>query len=107
LDYLQPFEIQVRREGDAALVVPVGDLDSSTASSLDRAIQEALDEGARRVVLDLAGVEYVDSRGLDLLIRATERATGAGAELVLRRANRQLRRARELIDTEGVLRLED
>jgi anti-anti-sigma factor len=44
---------------------------------LEEAFDRALDSGAARIVVDLAGVTFIDSTGLRLLIRINER-TGAG-----------------------------
>jgi len=52
-----------------------GDLDAHTATRLDEAIAELVGSGAERIVVDMAGVEFVDSSGLRSLIRA--RANGS------------------------------
>jgi len=52
-----------------------GDLDAHTAPRLDEAIAELVGSGAERIVVDMAGVEFVDSSGLRSLIRA--RANGS------------------------------
>ena len=61
-----------------------GELDLVTAPLL-RTELEARRGGADRVVLDLAGVEYIDSTGLVLLLEATREAQGAGWTLALSR----------------------
>jgi anti-sigma B factor antagonist len=47
-----------------------GELDIGTAPKLDEAVDRALDEGCREVVLDLGGTTFMDSTGLNALIRA-------------------------------------
>jgi anti-sigma B factor antagonist len=59
--------------GVATLTI-AGELDPSSAPTLDEAVGSALDTGGvDRVMLDLAGVEFIDSSGLTVLIRAHER----------------------------------
>jgi len=45
-------------------------LDIASGPKLDAAVEEALGEGAREVVIDLGGATFVDSAGLGALIRA-------------------------------------
>jgi anti-sigma B factor antagonist len=56
-------------EGTARLEL-LGELDIGTAPKLDEAVEGALDDGCREVVLDLAGTTFLDSSGLSALIRA-------------------------------------
>ena len=58
-----------RSEGTAHLELH-GELDIGTAPELDRAVDEALDDGCRDVVLDLGPTTLLDSSGLGALIRA-------------------------------------
>jgi anti-sigma B factor antagonist len=47
-----------------------GELDIGTAPKLDAAVDRALEDGCREVVLDLGGTTFMDSTGLSALIRA-------------------------------------
>jgi anti-sigma B factor antagonist len=58
-----------RSEGTAHLELH-GELDIGTAPDLDRAVDEALGDGCRDVVLDLGPTTLLDSAGLGALIRA-------------------------------------
>lgn len=64
-----------------------GRVGTTTASQLDQAIHAALDQalndGHARVVLDLSGVDYVNSAGLAVLERATGRCREAGRRFVV------------------------
>ncbi len=55
-----------------------GILDMSTAERLEAAIEAALGSDADRVVIDLDGLEFVDSTGLATILGATRRADGSG-----------------------------
>ncbi len=61
--------IEVDRSASVAVVVPkVRRLDASVAPAFRQAVVAAVEGGDRRVVLDLAGVEFLDSSGLGALI---------------------------------------
>ncbi len=60
------FSIEVT--GDVILLR--GELDAHTAPQLDEVIVDIVTGGAEQLVLDMGGVEFVDSSGLRSLIRA-------------------------------------
>jgi anti-anti-sigma factor len=72
------------RPGDGAVeVVVAGEVDLSTAPQLQSAL-EALDQGWRRVVLDLADVTFMDSSGIAVIVRANGRFGPELRQLVIR-----------------------
>jgi anti-anti-sigma factor len=62
-------DCQIRRAADVAEVALVGSLDSSWASYLSDRIDEVIRGGASEIRLDMAGVSYLSSNGIALLIR--------------------------------------
>ncbi len=75
---LTSLRIEVEPDGDAYTLTLHGILDVNTAGRFDAAIDAALHSGARRVLVDLDGLEFVDSTGLATILRATRRADGEG-----------------------------
>src|SRR4051794_34087873 len=63
-------EIRRSRTSNAARLELHGELDIGTAAQLEDAVDEALVEGCREVVLDLGRTTLLDSSGLGALIRA-------------------------------------
>ena len=70
-------------ERGVTVVVPVGRLDSTTADDLERVIRGLLDRGAPRVVVDLAGVEYISSAGLRVFLILAKRMKDQRGALAL------------------------
>jgi anti-sigma B factor antagonist len=64
------------------IVVARGEIDISTASSLDEALQAAM-AASGRVIVDLSGVRFMDSTGLSVLMRAHKDQAEAGSGLRL------------------------
>lgn len=62
-------------------LVATGELDISTVGLLEAPFDAALDAAATSVVVDLGGVTFIDSTGLRLLIRMTEKC--ADGQLVI------------------------
>lgn len=59
--------ITSRKEGEITVYVLEGRVDSAGAGQMDEALQRAVAEGHVRIVLDMAGVSYINSAGLRTL----------------------------------------
>lgn len=67
-------EIVQRRLNRVDLLNVTGRVDAATAPKLKQAIDDLFAEGRHRIVLDLAGLEYISSPGLRVLIEARKQA---------------------------------
>ena len=79
----QKLDISVYREANETIVVLTGEIDLHTAPRLSAAVDAALVEDPVRVVLDMRGVTFCDSRGLGTLVVLSRAAARARAVLVL------------------------
>ncbi len=84
-------------DGDAIVVV-TGELDPHTVPRFEEAIAEATTAADGRVVLDLAGVGFMDSSGLRVVLAAHEDLAGRGIQMVLRTPSDAIRRLLEITD---------
>ena len=62
--------VDLTEEGDRTVLTVRGELDAYSAPTLDEAFDQALADGATRLVLDLSEVGFIDSSGLRSMIRA-------------------------------------
>jgi len=79
-------ELVSKRYADAVALFPAGRLDHATAEGFKVALQPHLARctaGGDRVVLDLAGVEYISSVGLRVLMLASKQAKAQGGALAV------------------------
>jgi anti-sigma B factor antagonist len=81
--------IDVRREGDDAVVLLAGELDISTSPDLQDALADLTGE-ARRVTVDLAELEFMDSTGLAALLGAHKALQERGGTLELRHPSKMV-----------------
>ena len=72
--------LQPERE-DIVEVAPKGDLDMASVSQMK--LQDYINAGRIKLVLDLESIEYIDSAGLGEIVRAMKRAREAGGDLRL------------------------
>lgn len=64
---------------NVAVVTPLGELDLATAEELREALEDAC-EGSRLVLVDFAGVTFLDSTTIGVLVGASKRCAEAGRE---------------------------
>lgn len=69
--------------GGCAVVTVHGEIDLGSAHRLSDAALAALQQVGSRLVLDLAGVSFMDSTGLKVLLALHKRAQVAGGRLLL------------------------
>ncbi|OPX72521.1 MAG: STAS domain protein [Methanoregulaceae archaeon PtaB.Bin152] len=65
------------------LIVPSGRIDGASAPVLEGELSRAIDEGNRRIVVNLSAVDYMSSAGLRVLLAAMKRLKKADGNLVL------------------------
>jgi anti-sigma B factor antagonist len=80
-----------RREG-SLIVTIVGDLDIVTSDQLDQLLAKTRRE-ASWIILDLAGVDFMDTNALAVIVNHWKRAAAAGGTLVLAGARYQYTKA--------------
>ena len=73
---------QTDRDG-VTIVSPQGRIDTTTSGSVEDALRHAVDGGARRLVVDLAGVQYISSAGLRVFLVLAKRMRDLHGTLVL------------------------
>ncbi len=77
------FEVTRRDAGSVSVLVVRGAVDLSRCRRLVAAIHEAFRDAPEQLVLDLCGIEFVDSSGLGVLVHARRRALRRGIQLKL------------------------
>lgn len=94
----QPFSVTVERtDGGLARVVIVGEVDLQTAPVLRQSLAEAGGLGANGdVVVDLSGVGFLDSTGLNALLGARAALHRDGRHLRVERASTRVQRVFEV-----------
>ena len=68
----------IRLDAEGAVLCPTGELDIATLPLLDNALRDLRDVGFTTLVVNLRGVTFIDSQGIQLLLRWTTTAAGSG-----------------------------
>ncbi len=64
--------------GDCYVIALRGELDLGTVSSLDETVKRFPEESGKDLLLDLSGLDFMDSTGLNLVLRFWSRCQQSG-----------------------------
>lgn len=99
------FSVRTGVQDDQRKLAIAGELDLASAPRLERAVAAAIAAGARRVILDLRRLEFIDASGLHVVMQARDTCREVGCEFALVPGPRQVQRVFELTGTLGNLQL--
>jgi anti-anti-sigma factor len=85
-----------RRDGDRCVLHASGELDLSSAGTLETYVGELCTDGASEVVLDLSGLDFMDSTGLRSLLVSEELCAVSGCSLLIGATTPDVERLLEL-----------
>lgn len=77
------FHVETVPDREIVRVVPVGELDMSTADELTAGIQELRQSGFARLVLDLRSATFIDSTGLHAILDEYGAAKADGGDFTI------------------------
>lgn len=97
------FTIDVSRTDAEAVVTPVGEIDGSTVSQLNGAVDALLLDAPDRIVLDMSGVSFCDSQGLGTLVTLSNRARMSQSVLVITNVSGYVNRVLDITGLRQVL----
>jgi anti-anti-sigma factor len=71
-------QVEVRRDQDLLIVTVDGRIDTVSAPDFQQKMEEALDQGEKKIVMDLERLEYISSAGLRSILFTAKKAKAAG-----------------------------
>jgi anti-sigma B factor antagonist len=96
----------VERNGFAVLSVH-GEVDVYTAPQFRERLIQLVDQGQRRIVVDLEGVEFLDSTGLGVLVGGLKRVRSHDGDLALVCTQRRILKVLEITGLTKVFSIHD
>ena len=78
-----PAHIEIDERPGVWVLEASGELDYADCEPFRRNVERILSERPRACIVDLSGIEYLDSSGLGLLLRLYREYTSSGGRLVL------------------------
>ena len=88
-------QFSTRTDNNIYIVAIAGSLDSTTSPEAQKSL-DAVVAGARKVVLDFTGLDYISSAGLRVLLGAAKQLRGSGGKLAMFGLNQSVREVFEI-----------
>lgn len=96
MDNASHLQIDVHRSTHSTVLALIGELDLASAPALEEQLEQAIGPDVAFVIVDLRGVQFMDSTGLATMIRAWQAARAAGRRFVVVKGGPQVDRLFEL-----------
>ena len=97
-------KIEIKENISETVMSLVGRLDTTTAPTLDKVINEDIKE-TKRLVIDLQGIEYISSAGLRVLLGAQKKMQPLG-EMRLKNVREEIMSVFEMTGFADILTIE-
>lgn len=100
--------INADADGPTTVLRLIGELDLATAEQLRGRVREVVGghEDLRRLVFDVAGLEFMDVTGLGALLDARRKLVARGGSVAIRRPRPMVVRMLALLELEDALQVE-
>jgi len=76
-------KVTSRAQGDHTIMSVTGEIDLYTAPTLQSELMSALGPGSVKLIVDMSGVDFCDSTGINVLLAAHRQARERGGDLQL------------------------
>ncbi len=97
--------IDVSDEGERIVFRLAGELDLASVPTLEHAVENATLEHATEIVLDLRGLEFIDSTGLRAILLQDKRSAERGQTFALVRGSEQVQRLMDVTHVDEHLKI--
>ena len=86
------FSVDVQDGEQAVLIGVSGELDLASSPELERELERGTASAAELLIIDLRKLEFMDSTGLSVLVRAHQKATQSGKRFAIVKGPQQVER---------------
>jgi anti-sigma B factor antagonist len=101
------FAVDVTHRDGWAVVAVIGELELATAPRLRQEVVSLVGRGEHRIVLDLTGVDFIDSVGLGVVVGALKRTRGREGDLLVVAPDERIRSLFRLTRLDEIIELSD
>ena len=86
------FRVEVQSQDQATVITVAGELDLASSPALQEELDRVAASDSRLVIIDLRELDFMDSTGLSVLVRAHQRAEEHGRRLAMVKGPQQVQR---------------
>jgi anti-sigma B factor antagonist len=99
--------IKEDKKNNAVILAVEGRLDSTTSAELERKLLARMEGGEKDFLLDFAGMDYISSAGLRVLLMAAKRCQKMAGKVVLSALNVNVREVFDIAGFTGLFTIYD
>lgn len=100
-------QIRTETEGNYYYLTVDGEADASSSIHLDKAINLAVKSGARNILVDCSGMNYISSAGLGVFMSYIEEMNAAGIVMVIFGLNEKVKNVFQILGLDQLLKIVD
>lgn len=89
--------VDTRQVGDVTVIAPRGFINAHTVRLFEQTLQEALDSGQRKILINGEGLAYIASAGLGVIMGLIEDVRSKGGDIRLAALNDTVRNIFEVL----------
>lgn len=97
-----PFSISSATEADFAVIRLDGAVDAHTAPQFEEAVQNVIDEGQNKIVVDCEKLTYISSAGLGVFMGFVEEVREAGGDIKICGLSEKVKQPFEILGFESL-----
>ena len=101
------FRLEVRNQGRATIIAVSGELDLASSPALQEELDRLAASDSQLLIIDLRALDFMDSTGLSVLVRAHQRSEEQGRQLAMVKGPQQVQRLLSLTGVGDRLTLVD
>ena len=101
------FRVEVQNQDQATVIAVSGELDLASSPALQEELDRVSASDSQLLIIDLRELDFMDSTGLSVLVRAHQRAEQEGRRLAMVKGPQQVQRLLSLTGVADRLTLVD
>jgi len=100
-------QIRTKTEGNVYYLAVDGEADASSSIHLDKAINQAVKSGARKILVNCSGMNYISSAGLGVFMSYIEEMNSEGIVMVIYGLNEKVKNVFQILGLDQLLKIVD
>lgn len=99
--------ISIENKDEISIVRVNGEITFSTSGDLRKKLLELVDKGSKKIILNIGGVDYIDSSGMATMVEILQKIKSEGGHLVLCKVKDKVKDILEMVKLRDLFEMFD
>ena len=99
--------ISIENKDEMSIVRVNGEITFSTSGDLRKKLLELVDKGSKKIILNIGGVDYIDSSGMATMVEILQKIKSEGGYLVLCKVKDKVKDILEMVKLRDLFEIFD